>query len=211
MVISLFVMVVGALLFVPAANMVSFPLTLSAIFVLASGVCALADLGQPLCLDSRPRAQRIGAAQPGAGLQLLGLGCWRPGLRPASSSPTPARSPTRGQRRTCSQGPYVAIAAALLVLGFAVMFMHLPAITHDARLPPRQRRRPAAGRSIWSYSHTVLGMVGIFFYVGVEIALAAISIQYCQAAGNRAMWRRLDSWLRSTTSALWRAASWAAR
>ena len=36
MVTSLFIMVVGALLFVPAANQVSFPLTLTAIFVLAS-------------------------------------------------------------------------------------------------------------------------------------------------------------------------------
>jgi FHS family L-fucose permease-like MFS transporter len=38
-------------------------------------------------------------------------------------------------------------------------------------------------RSIWTYPHTVLGMVGLFFYVGVEISLAAITIQYCQAQG----------------------------
>jgi len=47
MVISLFIMVVGALLFIPAANLVSFPLTLFAIFVLASGVCALQTSANP--------------------------------------------------------------------------------------------------------------------------------------------------------------------
>ena len=47
MVISLFVMVVGALLFVPAANMVSFPMTLFAIFVLATGVCGLQTSANP--------------------------------------------------------------------------------------------------------------------------------------------------------------------
>src|ERR1017187_1468285 len=41
MVISLFIMVLGALAFIRAANSVSFPLTLAASFLLAIGVCAL--------------------------------------------------------------------------------------------------------------------------------------------------------------------------
>jgi FHS family L-fucose permease-like MFS transporter len=59
------------------------------------------------------------------------------------------------------------------------MFLHLPAITSSRP----SEDSPAPGRSIWSFSHTVLGMVGIFFYVGVEIALAAICIQYCEQQG----------------------------
>src|SRR5208282_2045064 len=49
--------------------------------------------------------------------------------------------------------------------------------------------RPGAGggpvveRNIWSHTHTVLGMVGIFFYVGLEIALASITIQFSLAQG----------------------------
>jgi FHS family L-fucose permease-like MFS transporter len=81
------------------------------------------------------------------------------------------------------QGPYILIAAALLLLGFAVMFMNLPAITRSESFRPGKDGGPAPGRGIWSYKHTVLGMVGIFFYVGVEIALAAIGIRYCQAQG----------------------------
>jgi FHS family L-fucose permease-like MFS transporter len=71
----------------------------------------------------------------------------------------------------------------LLVLGFTVMFLHLPAITRSETYRPGIETAPTSGRSIWSFSHTVLGMVGIFFYVGVEIALAAIAIQYCKQQG----------------------------
>ena len=57
-----------------------------------------------------------------------------------------------------------------------------PAGDHpDARLPTATG--VTAGRSIWTYPHTVLGMVGIFFYVGLEIALAAIAIQFCLSQG----------------------------
>jgi FHS family L-fucose permease-like MFS transporter len=72
----------------------------------------------------------------------------------------------------------VYIATGLLVLGFTVMFLHLPAVTRSESFRPGDEGAPAPGRNIWSISHTVLGMVGIFFYVGVEIALAAIGIRY---------------------------------
>jgi FHS family L-fucose permease-like MFS transporter len=81
------------------------------------------------------------------------------------------------------QGPYMAIAAALLLLGFAVMLMHLPAITATREFRPGTQSDPVLNRNIWGFRHTVLGMVGIFFYVGIEIALAAITIQYCQEQG----------------------------
>ncbi len=47
MVLSLFVMSGGALLFLPAAHMVSFPMTLFAIFILATGVTGLQTSANP--------------------------------------------------------------------------------------------------------------------------------------------------------------------
>jgi len=47
MVTSLFIMVVGALLFIPAAALVSFPFFLAASFVLATGVCVLQTSANP--------------------------------------------------------------------------------------------------------------------------------------------------------------------
>ena len=39
------------------------------------------------------------------------------------------------------------------------------------------------GRSIWTYKHTVLGAMGIFFYVGVEVGLASIAVNYFKTQG----------------------------
>jgi FHS family L-fucose permease-like MFS transporter len=63
------------------------------------------------------------------------------------------------------------------------MFMNLPAITRSESYRPGKDGGLTPGRSIWSYKHTVLSMVGIFFYVGVEIALAANAIKFFKEQG----------------------------
>jgi FHS family L-fucose permease-like MFS transporter len=63
--------------------------------------------------------------------------------------------------------------------------LHAPAAhLRDPGLPSRQRKAiPILSRSIWSYKHTVLGAVGIFFYVGVEVGLASIAVNYFKIQG----------------------------
>jgi FHS family L-fucose permease-like MFS transporter len=182
MVISLFIMVVGALMFIPAANLISFPLFLAAIFVLATGVCALQTSANPYVSILGPEHSapaRLTLAQAfnslGAALAPLVVGHF--------ILTDPSKVSTKASIAHTVQGPYMAIAGALLVLGFAVMFMHLPAITSTRSFRPAKDGDALLGRSIWSYKHTVLGMVGIFFYVGVEIALASIAIIYFRAQG----------------------------
>ena len=93
MVISLFMMVVGALLFVPAATMVSFNLTLfDGDFCTGDGCLRAADLSQSLCFDSWTRAHRAGAAEPGAGFQFARLGDCAAGLRRRLSWPIRAKA-----------------------------------------------------------------------------------------------------------------------
>ncbi len=179
MVISLFVMVGGALLFIPAANMVSFPMTLFAIFVLASGVCGLQTSANPYVSILGPEHSapaRLTLAQAVNSIGSL-LAPWVAGIFILTN---PNLSLSSAATAHMLQGPYIAIAAALLVLGFTVMMLHLPAITmsHDSQVVA-----DTTGRSIWSYRHTVLGMVGIFFYVGLEIAEASITIQFCLTEG----------------------------
>ena len=182
MVTSLFIMVVGALLFVPAANMVSFPLTLAAIFVLATGVCALQTSANPYVAILGPEhsaSARLNLARAFNSGASAVAGWFAARFILADTSMV---SDAAGQAHML-QLPYVAIAAALLVLGFTVMFLNLPAINLTQAFRPGKEGVAVLDRSIWSYRHTVLGMVGIFFYVGVEIALAAIAIQYCKQQG----------------------------
>jgi len=177
MVTSLFIMVVGALLFIPAALMVSFPVFLTASFVLATGVCVLQVSANPYVSILGPESSapaRLTLAQAfnslGSGLAPLVVGYFI--LTDNSVTDPKAIAHT-------VMGPYIAIATALFVLGFAVMFLHLPAVSSSRSAEDS----PAAGRSIWSFKHTVLSMVGIFFYVGVEIALAANAIKFFKTQG----------------------------
>jgi FHS family L-fucose permease-like MFS transporter len=178
MVISLFIMVVGAILFVPAANMVSFPLTLTAIFVLATGVCALQTSANPYVAILGPEhsaSARLNLAQAfNSGASAIAGWFAARFILADTTKVTDSVSQAH-----MLEMPYVYIAAGLLVLGFTVMFLHLPAI---ASARPAEDS-PAQGRSIWSFSHTVLSMVGIFFYVGVEIALAANAIKFFKTQG----------------------------
>jgi MFS transporter, FHS family, L-fucose permease len=178
MVISLFWMAGGALLFLPAANMVSFNLTLVAIFFLATGVAGLQTSANPYVSilgpeKSAPARLTLAQAFNSIGSFVAPMVAGKFILSSASQHLSDAAT------ARMLEPPYIAIASGLLVLALIVLMLHLPAVTSAT---------PAAGgaessRSIWSYSHTVLGMVGIFFYVGLEIALAAITIQFCQKQG----------------------------
>ncbi len=190
MVISLFVMVVGALLFVPAANMVSFPMTLFAIFFLATGVCGLQTSANPYVTILGPEhsaSARLNLAQAVNSFGSL-VAPWVAARFILSETSTAADSAATAHML---EGPYVAIAAALLLLGFAVMMLHLPAITMTREFRPAGSASTTKG--IWSHSHTVLGMVGIFVYVGLEIALAAITIQFALKQGITPV----ETWLNS--------------
>jgi MFS transporter, FHS family, L-fucose permease len=181
MVISLFVMMAGALLFVPAANMVSFPLFLTASFVLATGVCGLQTSANPYVSILGPEHSAPARLTLSQAFNSLGA---------ALAPLVVVHFILTGQSKTATQatiahtveGPYLAIAAALLVLGVSILFMHLPAITETRDFRPSVAGAKP-GRSIWTYRHTVLGMVGIFFYVGIEIALAANAIQFFHSQG----------------------------
>jgi len=182
MVISLFVMTVGALLFVPAAMLVSFSLFMTAIFVLAAGVTALQTSANPYVSILGPEHSAPARLTLAQAFNSLGAAL-APLVVVHFILTNPSQTASQASIARTVQGPYVAIAAALLVLGIAVIFMHLPAIT-SARSPRAAGDgRALPDRSIWSYRHTVLGMVGIFFYVGIEIALAAIAISFFHTQG----------------------------
>jgi FHS family L-fucose permease-like MFS transporter len=191
MIISLFIMVVGASLFLPAAKLVSFPLFMTAIFVLAAGVCALQTSANPYVSILGPESSapaRLTLAQAfnslGSLIAPMVAGAIILKHKVVLDAATLAKKTVEEQMAykvdiaSTVRMPYLAIAGALLLLGFAVMLMHLPAITSTRAFRPATDGDPLLERNIWSYRHVVLGMVGIFFYVGVEIALAAIAINY---------------------------------
>jgi FHS family L-fucose permease-like MFS transporter len=182
MVVSLFVQVAGCLLFVPAAKMVSFPLFLTAVFVVGAGITALQTSANPYVSILGPEHSapiRLTLAQA---LNSLG-GSLAPLVAGAFILTDPDKIASKASIADTVRGPYIAIAAALLVLGLAVAFSHLPAITETQSFRPGKDGDDLLSRSIWSFKHTVLAALGIFLYVGVEVGLASIAVNYFKTQG----------------------------
>ncbi len=196
LVVSLFVQVVGALMFVPAARLVSFPLFLAAIFIVGAGVTALQTAANPYVAilgpeDSAPI--RLNLAQA---LNSLGgtIAPWIAGtfiltssvLDPAQVALQSASAQHAYQVSIADtvRVPYLIIAFALILLGIAVAFTRLPHIDAPQHFRPANAGAAETNRSIWSYRHTVLGALGIFFYVGVEVGLATTMVLYMSDASH---------------------------
>ena len=182
MVVSLFIQVVGCLLFIPAAKLVSFPLFLTAVFIVGAGVTALQTSANPYVSILGPESSssiRLNLAQA---LNSLG-GTLAPIVAGAYILTDPAKLTSPAAVADTVRMPYMLIAGGLLLLGLAVAFMHLPHVEQTQAFRPGKEGDPILSRSIWSYTHTVLGALGIFFYVGVEVGLASIAVNYFKLQG----------------------------
>ncbi len=177
MVVSLFIQVVGALLFVPAARLVSFPLFLTAVFIVGAGVTALQTAANPYVTILGPEHSapfRLTLAQA---FNSIG-GTIAPLVAGSFILKDLGENAPQAVVAGTVRGPYLAIAGGLFILGLALAFIHLPAIGMTRDFRPAQEGGPALDHSIWSYRHTVLGAVGIFLYVGTEVGLASIGVNY---------------------------------
>jgi MFS transporter, FHS family, L-fucose permease len=182
MVVSLFIQVVGCLLFIPAAKLVNFPLFLAAVFIVGAGVTALQTAANPYVAILGPEHSapvRLTLAQA---LNSLGA-TLAPIFAGAFILTDPAKMISQAAIANTVRVPYMLIAAGLLILGIAVTFMHLPHVEHTQSFRPAKEGDPVLSRSIWGYKHTVLGAVGIFVYVGVEVGLASIAVNYFKTQG----------------------------
>jgi FHS family L-fucose permease-like MFS transporter len=188
-VVSLFVQLAGALLFLPAAFYVSFPLFLAATFFVGAGVAALQVSLNPYVSILGPEHSapvRLNLAQAFNSIGQT-IGPWVAGafiLTGSVLSPSLVAAKSAAEQHAYQMGiadavriPYMAVALGLLILGITVMFMRLPHIEAETS-GTDQSAGSSLTRGIWSFRHTVLGALGIFCYVGVEVGLATTMVLY---------------------------------
>jgi len=176
--VGLFVMALGALIFVPAARAESYGLFLAGLFVIATGLTTLQTASNPYVTILGPiesAAQRIsvmGIANKIAGIigqKVLG------GILLVGGTAA-AATLTRGQQLEKVVVPYMIIAAALAVLGVAVWLMKgLPEVEAEE---DETQQAGAVKTSIWAYPNLVLGLLALFFYVGAEVIAGDSIIAY---------------------------------
>ena len=189
MVVGLLVMAVGAVLFVPAADVPSFPLFLAALIVLAAGVAALQVAANPYVTvlgPARTASSRLNLTQafnslgttiaPAVGGYLI-LAAHPEATTGLQQLTGAALQLHRQQEASSVKLPYIGIALALTALALAIAMFNLPKIEATREFRP-MGETDAAARDLWKQRQLVLGTLGIFLYVGAEVAIGSFLINY---------------------------------
>lgn len=177
-VIGLVIAAVGCLMFYPAAAMREYAVFLAALFVLAGGITVLqvsanpyvAILGKPETASSRLTLTQAFNSFGTTIAPVIG-GALILGAVAVDSNLT--GDALLQAKAHAVQIPYVALASALLLLAAVFAFLKLPVIVDEA-LPSTEKDSGSA----WQYNHLVLGAVGIFVYVGGEVAIGSLLVNF---------------------------------
>jgi FHS family L-fucose permease-like MFS transporter len=185
MVVGLLTMAVGAFLFVPAASVVSYPLFLTALLILAAGITGLQVSANPYVdLLGKPEtaSSRLDLTQAFNSLGTT-IAPKIGGLLILSSAPlaieelhklTPqALHMYRVQQAGSVKMPYTVIGIALLLLAVLIGISRLPKIETVASRPGEE-----ANDSIWKHPNLVYGAIGTFAYVGAEVSVGSFLVNY---------------------------------
>ncbi len=194
MTVGLAVMSLGALLFIPAALARSYFLFLTGLFVLGTGLALLQTAVNPYVTILGPiesAAKRIsimGICNKVAGV-LAPILLASILLKDAETIKTQLADLTDlTQRATLLDElaqrmilPYLLMTAFLAALAIMIRFAHLPEIN-----PEEDEVKDVTNhthKSIFDYPHLLLGVVALFFYVGVEVIAGDTIIRYGESLG----------------------------
>ncbi len=188
MVVGLAVAAVGAILFIPAAKLASYPLFLAAQVVLAAGITGLQVSANPFVASIGPEgtaSSRLNLSQafnslgttiaPYVGKYTILAGAAAVATVEIAKL-TPAQvSAYRAHEASTVTMPYLVITGILVVLALALWSVRLDSNEHMT-----VDLRPIAGfgAGIWNQTWLWLGALGIFVYVGAEVSIGSFLINY---------------------------------
>jgi glucose/galactose transporter len=193
--VGLWIMAAGSLIFIPAAMSRTYSLFLIGLFVEGTGLALLQTASNPYITIIGPpesAAKRIsimGIANKFAGaiapiilasIILKDSAILEEKLAQAADAVTRAGLLDELAGRVIM--PYIVMAVILVLLGLLLKFAHLPEVDTDAE-DTAIGESNAKKTSIWQFPHLLLGVVALFFYVGVEVIAGDTIIRYGQSIG----------------------------
>jgi FHS family L-fucose permease-like MFS transporter len=197
MVVGLVIMAVGAAGFIPAANLALFPVFLAALIILAAGMTVVQVAVNPYVTVIGPpktASSRLNLAQafnsvgtfiaPFFGAVLILRNAVpvisQKGLLSMSEV---ARQAYRSTQASTVRLPYIGIALMLLFLAVALALIKLKPqagqtdLTQDFR-PGAFAEALSKPDSIWAHPWLIAGALGIFTYVGAEVTIGSLLVNY---------------------------------
>lgn len=177
--LGLFIMAIGALLFIPAAQTRTYNLFLLGLFIIGTGLALLQTAANPFVTVLGPiesAAQRIsimGICNKIAGIcAIYVLGS----IALKDADGIKAKLLTLDVAGKASEldalaarviQPYMIIAVILTVLAIAIFFVKMPEVHEEESNVDSSLSNSKT--SIFQFPHLLLGALAIFFYVGVEV------------------------------------------
>lgn len=159
---------VGALIFYPAAQTGSYPLFLTALFVVGLGFSLQQTAGQPYAIamgDPATGAQRLNLA---GGINNFGTTLGPVVVSLAifgSADESLVKQAAEQASLEDVKMPYLILGLAFILVALIFRFAKLPAVKNDEKIEK--------GFGALKYPQLVLGMIAIFVYVGVEVSIAS--------------------------------------
>ena len=179
MIIGLLTAGAGTLLFLPSASLLSYPLFLGALFVLATGITVLQVAANPyISALGRPEtaSSRLNLAQAFNSLGTT-IAPWLGGwliFSHATATTAVATDASRLAEASSVKVPYLILTGMLVLLAIIISRIHLPAI-------PAVEGEGGHEGTLWDaikIPHVSLGAVCIFVYVGAEVAIGSLLISF---------------------------------
>jgi len=165
-VIGLLISALGSALFYPAANLLSYPLFLGALFVVGLGFAMLQIAANPYVTILGPERTASSRLNLSQAFNSVGtttgplIGGWLIFQYFAKTGAHGAES---------VKMPYMMFCGIFILLAVIFYFIHLPNISEE---------KIEKGAGALHYPHLVLGILAIFLYVGGEVAIGSAIISF---------------------------------
>lgn len=177
---GLFIAACGTLLFYPAASLRSYPFFLFAFFVLAMGITLLQ-------VSANPYVSILGAPETASSRLSLtqafnSLGTTiAPYIGSALILAVVEQGVSEAEEAAVVQNMYLGLTAVLFILALIIALVKLPVIGKEESESEgliNNEVNKVQNKSAWSYTHLVLGAIGLFLYVGAEVSIGSFLVKF---------------------------------
>jgi len=194
MMVGLWVMAIGTLIFIPAAMSRTYGVFLTGLFVMGTGLAILQTASNPYVTVIGPKesaASRIsilGICNKFAGAMaplilayyILNDGdAFKQSLETMSEVARVTALDTLAARVI---NPYIVMTIVLLIMGFGVRMAPLPEVD-VTKNGDDESVDHSTKKNIFGYPHLILGVLALFFYVGAEVVAGDTIIRYGLSLG----------------------------
>lgn len=164
---GLILMALGSFIYIPAAEIPSFPIFLFGTFVLATGVVFLQVAANPYVTAIGPEktassrlnlTQALNSVATMIAPWLISVAIFKGLQFPRDIEIAAGRVPL----------PFIIMGVFVILVAIAIYAIKLPVIVSEKK----------EKKSILKYPHVVLGAIGIFTYVGAEVGNAGLIVNY---------------------------------